>query len=504
MVRFFVARLPERPNLEDLEKQSDDLLGQYRESNPAASLEDAQLSLAREYGLPDWSALKNNVDWRNTRFSAAREHAVPYWLHAVYGHQEDQPKPEAAGRILAENPGFVQNDLFLACAAGEESVVREAIAADPTCVNRTPAGWRCPGCKKMIAMPPLVAVTHSTLLQLPEYRDRLRRCARMLLDAGADPNQSYMEGDHPLSALYGASGKNHDAEITKMLLDAGANPNDGESLYHSIESLDPTCTRLLLEAGADVAQAHAIAHQLDRDDIAGLKLILKYAKGVDDASFLWAIRRARSREHVELLLAAGANPRAKTKDGIGAYRYALQFGLRDVAELLASVGAGETLTLEDQFVAACARADGAEARRILFEQPNIIALLSELQLRQLPELMEARNKPAVRLMVELGWPIAVQGGDWKASALNLAVYQGDPEMTRFLLEHGSNWAEEHGFGDNANGTLSWASRNQPPECGDWVGCARTLVDHGMPILELDGQYSEEVEQFLAAERAKRV
>jgi ankyrin repeat protein len=425
------------------------------------------------------------------------------WLYAVYGHDNNTPRPEAAVRMLAGDSVFIKDDdLLFACASGDENVVRNAIQADPSCVNRALSGWRCPNCQKMRAMPPLIAVTHSALLRLPEYRDRLQRCARILLDAGADPNESYMEGDHPLSALYGAAGKNHDPELTRMLLAAGANPNDGESLYHSTESPDHTCTRLLLEAGADVARANAIAHQLDRDDIDGLKLILQFAKGVDDASFLWAIRRSRDRAHVEALLAAGANPHAKTKDGITAYRYALQFGLKDVAQWLANAGADEELTLEEQFVAACASADETEARRILEQHPDIIKSLNETQLKQLPELMEARNLAAVRLMVNLGWPISVRGGDWSASALNLAVFQGNPEMTRFLLEHGASWSEEHGFGDNAHGTLSWASRNQPPECGDWVGCARALVDYGMPILDLDGQYSDAVEQFLNAERAK--
>jgi hypothetical protein len=106
-------------------------------------------------------------------------------------------------------------------------------------------------------------------------------------------------------------------------------------------------------------------------------------------------------------------------------------------------------------------------------------------------------------MVELGWPIAARGGDWSASALNLAVFQGNAALTSFLLKHGASWTEQHGFGGNVNGTLSWASRNHDPDEGDWVGCAEALVEHGMPVLEIDGDYSEEVAEFLAAERAKR-
>jgi ankyrin repeat protein len=531
-----MPRLPERPNIDHLKKQARELLRLYEAADPAAfarfrdslpaaehkddaaiaalglKLHDAQSCIAREYGLPSWRNLKNYVDWLNSRFSQDRKDAVPLWLHSVYGHENDRPRPALAAKMLAERPDLGQGELFLACAIGDETAVRELIHEDPTRVNRIENPWICPGCKNPLGMPPLVAVTHSALLRVPEFRDRLLRCARILLDAGADPNQSWSHkpGGDPLSALYGAAGKNHDPELTSMLLDAGANPNDNESLYHSAETPDLTCMRLLLEGGARVEGTNAVHHILDRDELDGLKLLLAWVKDFNALTttignpLIWAIRRHRSRAHVEALLAAGADPHIKTAQGISAYRFALQNGLPEVADALAHAGAGpsagETLSLEDQFVAACAQADEAEARRILAERPDIFQALSNSQLKQLPQLMEGRASEAVRVMVKLGWPIAVRGGDWSASALNLAVFQGNAEMAHFLLEHGASWKKPHGFGDNVNGTLQWASRNNDPDQGDWVGCARALVEHGMP-LDLQGDYSDEVADFFAAQRA---
>lgn len=113
------------------------------------------------------------------------------------------------------------------------------------------------------------------------------------------------------------------------------------------------------------------------------------------------------------------------------------------------------------------------------------------------------------LMVKLAWPIAICGGDWDASALNHAVFSGDPDLARFLLEHGASWKELHGFGDDLCGTLSWASVNEPVTGGDWVGCAKALVAHGMPAgnpdpedpdaIIIDGRtksFSDEVTDFL--------
>src|SRR5260370_735477 len=240
-----LARLPKQPNFEHLRKQAKDLLrlyeannaaafGRFRQYLPAAAekddaaigamglkLHDAQSCIAREYGLPSWQNLRNYVDFLNSRFSKERKHTAPLWLHGVYGHDGDHPQPTLAARVLADNPDLIQDDLYLACAAGEESVLRQAISADPARVHQGASQWRCPGCKKILAMPPLIAVTHSTLIQLPEFRDRLLRRARLLLDPGADINQPVVDFWHTLSPLHRAAGKERNAEMTRRLLEPG-------------------------------------------------------------------------------------------------------------------------------------------------------------------------------------------------------------------------------------------------------------------------------------------
>ena len=395
------------------------------------------------------------------------------------------------------------DDPHLACAIGDATRLRRAIVEDRGWLDR-PGG--------PLDLPPLVAVTQSSLLRLPAFRDRLHACARLLLDAGADPDQavgsrwppsslSQPSEVHRLSALYGAAGQNHDAVLTRMLLAAGANPNDGESLYHSLE--EPDCTRALLEAGARISGTNALYRVLDLDRLDALRLLLAHGADPNEAAggpstsewgspLLWAIRRRRSAAHAAALLEAGADPAATTPDSVSAEVWALRFGLPEVASLLADSGRAVPLPAEEQFIAACARGDEAAARRLRNERPDLPGTLAESQLRLLPELAAVGRAEAVRLMVTLGWPIATSGGDWDASALNHAVFRGDAALTGFLLDHGAHWTERHGFGDDARGTLSWASCNEPVEDGDWPGCAEALLAHGMPPARPDPEGAETV------------
>lgn len=519
-----MTRLPARPDLGHLKKQAKDLLSLYRGGDPVAierfraflpaaagqsdpaiaqmalRLHDAQSCVAREYGFASWADLQGFVLARRAQADDPAR-TVFNWLRLVYAGDvaggTDGARPAVAERLLQEHPGLLGDDPYLACAVGDEARLRQVIGLDPAWVHREGGA---------LQLPPLLAVTQSGMLKLPAYRDGLRACAQLLLDAGADPNQTvgnrwppaslaHPSATERLSALYGAAGRNHDAVITKLLLDAGAEPDDGESLYHSLDSRNTACLELLLAAGASITGTNALFRVLDHDDIEALRLLLSHGADPNEYNgddfmaawptpLLWAIRRRRSVAHVEALLAAGADPHAKARDGTTAHMLALRFGLTDVARLL-QPGGHEPLQVSEAFIAACARCDEPAARALLAGHPGLIGQLSAPQLSLLSELASQGHNQAVRLMVDLGWPIAAKGGDWDASALNQAVFRGDAPLARFLLERGAQWTEQHGYGSNLLGSLSWGSCNEPDPGGDWLGCAQALVAHGLPTAQPD-------------------
>ena len=535
--------LPQSPNIEHLKRQAKDLLAAIRRGEtdafararaalPAAAnrsddalktlrLTDAQSSIAREYGFDSWVKLSDFVELSRARLKDSKELALAFAQLAYPGGTAqglDRVQPSKAAQYLSLLKELGRLDPWLACACGDLAIVKAKIEEDASWIEK-PGG--------PLNLPPLIAATHSSLIQLDDYADNIRELVRVLLDAGADPNTAIpsrappasLENpskDHSLSALYGAAGVNHDAGLTRILLDAGAEPNDNESLYHAVETDVVEVLRLLLDGGAVVSGTNAVFHALDYDRIEALDLLLPKAKAEGDTDpdrmLLWAIRRRRSAAHIHRLLDAGADPKAKTRDGVIAFVYANRLGLPEIAKVLEQAGGGEALSETDQFVAACARGDGGAARALVAKNLKLVSQLEPAQLKVLPELAANGCGEAVRVMAEVGWPLETRGGDWNASALNQAVFRGDAELVEALLSHGADWTSEHGYGDNACGTLSWASHNKPAPHGDWCGCAKALVAHGMPTAQRDPndpayvlvggvrrQFSDEVTDVLLSE-----
>ncbi len=513
--------LSSRPHLGHLGKQAKQLLDGYRRNDsealerfrnalPAAAdqdheaiaamslrLHDAQSCVAREYGFASWAQLRDEVDLRAASLdTATRRHQWQRWALG-YGYQP--AKPRLAARLLRDHPDVLVGEPVLACAVGDTASVRAAIAADPSWAQLARAAD---------GMAPLVSACFSALVTLPEHARGIRECVAMLLQAGADPNATWTNPllpSEPLSALFGAAGRNHDAAITAMLLQAGANPNDNESLYHATEASDPALVELLLDAGARVSGTNALFRCLDFERPKTLRLLLAHGgdaneSGPGGSPLAHAIRRRRSLAVIDILLHAGADPAFRNVHGVSVYRMARCLGLSEVAERLLEAGATSENGANDAFLSACARADAGAVQTMLADDPGLIDRLSAAERKLLPELAANGCADAVRMMVEAGWPIAERGGDIDGSALNQAVFRGDSELAAFLLEHGARYDERHGYNDNVYGTLSFASiaRTQPD--GDWLGCAVALIDSGAPLPETRYDFAEEVAAFFQALR----
>ena len=153
---------------------------------------------------------------------------------------------ERAEAILAAHPEIASSDIHSAAILGDDAAVRRFLELEPAnaTVKGGPRGWD--------------ALTHlcfSKYLRLDRARSAgFVRAAQALLDGGASANTGWYEMNHQPnpeweSALYGAAGVAHHAELTRLLLERGADPNDEEVPYHAPETHDNAALKVLVESG---------------------------------------------------------------------------------------------------------------------------------------------------------------------------------------------------------------------------------------------------------------
>jgi ankyrin repeat protein len=390
-------------------------------------LADAQLVIAREYGLESWPRWKALADFLCADFGAR----ASLFLAAAIGDD-----PRRGEEMLARAPDLAGSDLHAACAACDPERVAEQLARDPQQVARR-AGPN--------DAEPLWLLCFSNLRpQEAAAGDARVAIARRLLAAGADPNATAPlaseTGSFAAPPLLGTLRRNQ-PRLTEVLLEAGAIA-DADTFYHASECRDAQSLRALLAHGAPPTGSHALGHALDFPGTEKLRLLL--AAGADPnevhyragTSLQHAARRGRGAEEIDLLLEHGAAIDARAADGRSAYAIARRLGQRESAEHLKRRGAATELDLDDRFAAACANADAAGARELLAGDPGLVARADPALL-----VVAARrdHREAVRLMLDLGFPIESRGGfDMEATALNHAALHAHVEMVALLLEHGAD------------------------------------------------------------------
>jgi ankyrin repeat protein len=399
-----------------------------------------------------------------------------------------------AARMLEATPEIAGYSFATAVILGDADRVRTEIGRDPGLATRPDArsGWTA-----------LHAACASRWHRLdPSRAEGLLTVARMLLDAGADPNGTTGgQGGHggwtPLRcAVAGAA----NPPITRLLLERGAVPGDDDLYLAGFGEDNHECLRLLLHHAADVAQVArmALAAPISTNYTEGVRLLLeagadpnRYADDADPPSpaVYAAVRSGCSAELTGLLLAHGADPDAPGPDGRSPYALATVQGRVDLATLLRRYGAADDIAGTDRFLAACQHADQTAIQQQLTQDPGLPGRVAATQ--QAAAMVHAAktgNTPAIALMLDLGFPVDARDGDDGATALHAAAYSGNAPAVRLLLDRGAD-IEAHDAAWNST-PIEWAAvgsgeRPAGHPHPDWTTAVQILLEAGASAADIN-------------------
>jgi ankyrin repeat protein len=521
-------QLPVRPNLEQYKKQAKELARGCRDNDAGAlsrirahhpkppegrlALTDAQLVVAREHGFESWPKFVQRIE--EMRIAAAiADLADPAdaFLRAALvprdGAMHSSGTLDEANAILARYPRTVGANIFTAAALGDEGAVRSFLARDGALVGAKggPYNWDA-----------LCHLCFSRYLRLDGARsDGFVDTARVLLDAGSDPNAGWHEepwqpGQEKVweSALYGAAGSAHHVGVTQLLLERGADPNDGETPYHVPESYDNTILEMLLKTGKvdERGKSWILARKCDWHDYDGLLLALdhgcdpNYVPHWGSSALQHSVLRDNRIQMVRLLLDRGGDPLLPNKkDGSNTAQMAARRGRGDVLRELAARNLDPQLRGLDALIAACALADQAHIDSLLAQDPALGDALRVEGGDLLGTFAGVGNAEGVRCLLDLGVPAgALNHGDayfgtpTGSTALHVAAWRANPDVARLLIERGAPVEARDGEGCRAMQlavracTASyWTNRRSP----EWV---EPLLAAGASVegIELPTGYEE--------------
>jgi Ankyrin repeats (many copies) len=435
-----VLELPDQPSLEQLRKQAKDL-----RRAEGIGLSAAQLAVARRYGFASWTRLKRHVEvvTRYSRFPERMTAAGPageFLRLACLTYADDQPERWAeARRLLDLNRGIVAGDVHVAAAAADAGELRRVLEADPGAARREGGPYR---------WEPLFYLAYAR--HHPEVSlDAVLGSARLLLDAGADPNAGYLWHGlpTPFTVLTGAFGEGelgpvrqprhpHSIALARLVLEAGADPNDGQALYNRMFERGNDHLELLLEFGLGTGDGGPWRRRLG-DALAGPAEMVR-------GELAWAITHGLA-DRVRLLVSHGVDVAAPFDDGVAATSMAATTGHPELIDYLVEHGApAPELAAADAFVAAALAADRERMGRLLADHPELAGQLREERPALITWAATCGSAAAVELLAELGFDVNARGRTdvpsdqpWQ-TALHKAAEDGNLELARTLLRLGAD------------------------------------------------------------------
>ncbi|MCB1219986.1 MAG: ankyrin repeat domain-containing protein [Planctomycetales bacterium] len=494
--------LPAGANIEFARKQAKLLLKQLSDAEAAAlalaaefhpkgskpdwQLSDAQLIIARQYGCESWPKLKEAIE--NQRPLAEQANA---FIDSMFGWQDARFR-----RIITEHPAVASFDIACQVSCGDHAALAALLATDEDAAKRK--------------FPPLdrelvIYASYSLMHTLGEpYRSGLLRCVELLLEHGADPNAAYDEGDSWAGAmqacLYGATGHGNFPELARLLLEAGADPNDDECMWHVPQFMYEECLTLLLEFGGNPNRKSEhwnntplyflLGHRTNDKGydtaMRGVNWLLEHGADPNVPSYDWqenalqlAVRLHHRPDVVESLLKHGADGSYRRADGCDSWQLALRSGNRDAISLLREHGfAHDEDELLDSYLLAVMTADAPAAGEMIAASPQLLEQLGKHGPDSFCDAAERGHLEVVKVMLDNGWDVAMTD-EWGRQPLHCAALRGFADVVRLLLEAGAPLDHHDKLYNGA--PIGWALHGaieMPAEDGDYLSVVEQMVAAG--------------------------
>jgi ankyrin repeat protein len=504
-------QLTSNSNLEALRKQAKSWLKSLRAGDVQArerlrhawpgapgepGLRDMQHALAREHDFVSWSALKEalaelafarkNLDEQAAEFlELASLHygirpGTSDWDQTFADHPS---RWLYAARLLARHPAIAHHSIHTAAMCGDLAEVRHILSRRPSAATEKGGreGWE-----------PLLFVCYGRL-PVAEAGGNAVAIATALLDAGAAANVRMDQGDPGFLALTGAIGGGEFSqpphaqarELAALLIERGADPYSPQALYDtSLGGDDPFWLEYLYDLSERRGEASRWSAPSSQWPQTGM---LDYLLG-NAVNGNQLVRAA-------WLLAHGARAQGSNYYSRRPHHTeAVLRGHAQMADLLAQYGASaQPLGDHEAFIAACAGADAANARRLAHEHPEFLDDPTALI-----QAAEQRRADIATLLLDLGMSPDVRRED-NFRPLHAAAMAGAEDVARLLIERGAEIDPvETRFGGVP---LGWALHGGQPRTiallGNLSRCTRELVEMGnldrlRELFEAEPQLAREV------------
>jgi ankyrin repeat protein len=289
--------------------------------------------------------------------------------------------------------------------------------------------------------------------------DSVLAIAKMLLDAGADPNEGYLWNALPypftlLTGAFGAGGLGperqprhpHSVPLARLLLSAGAEPNDGQTLYNRMFTPDNDHLELLFEYGLGRGTGGPWKARIGE--------LIDPPAELLRGQLRWAIEHDQP-DRVRLLVEHGVDFRSAYRsadgpswlpgDGRTPADLAQLNGRTAIVEYLVSRGAPPSrLDPASDLIAAAFRGDRAAVERLRAQRPGAVEAARHARPGLIVWAAARGLTETVALLAELGFDVNALGrGDapveqgWE-TALHEAAAHGDLELARLLLSLGAD------------------------------------------------------------------